>query len=117
MKHKDLYEERFAGPAIATDIAAADPEHIRQRRGHVEAEYNPRGEKEKEHLAASLCQSLLSTVMTIPESSDSELSQNCHTGNNRKHHSWPRLSFSPSPGPVGTSGPDEVTSALSAGVA
>jgi len=88
VQRQDLYEDGFAGPVAATDIAAADPEHVRQGRGHVEAKYNPRGEKEKKHRAASLYQSPFSIVMTIPESLHDELSQNSNRGNNHEHHSW-----------------------------
>jgi hypothetical protein len=32
---------------FTTDIAAAGSKHFRQRRGHTEAKFNPRGEEEK----------------------------------------------------------------------
>jgi hypothetical protein len=108
VQQEDLYEDRLAGPVAATGIAAADPEHVRQGRGHVEAKYNPRGEKKKKHRAASLYQSTFSILMTIPESLDGELSQNSNRGNNHEHHRW-RLSFAHhcGLGPARMSGPDE----------
>jgi hypothetical protein len=38
----------------AAEIATPGPEHIGQRRGHEEANQNPRGEEEKEHRTISL---------------------------------------------------------------
>ena len=45
---------RLCEDRTGTEIAAAGPEHIGQRRGHEEAKQDPGGEEEKEHCIVSL---------------------------------------------------------------
>ena len=71
----ELREERSG-----TDIAAASPEHIGQRRGQEEGGQNPRDEEIKEHGGISLRSPIFSDEADDSRIGLRRLNQNCNTG-------------------------------------